>query len=275
LNRDPDIEKIFEVADDSLQGVLGYHFYVTAIQEVADLERVWTYLPDNPSDPHNPVIPHTFSWDRYYRKEDLTIAMKNPFFELYQSRISLLAMVSVFEVALESFISCLKQKGYPQRLRGRAVSYRTWIKWAYSESSKCDVGDKKAIERLPLTYGIVDNARRLRNLIVHNQGIFNERFKKDAMTFDGNRAVLHAGYEFFDRNPQIKIPVILTTRDTVRFSQAHIEVLHILHNYIQKKYFGFTRPYSYAKEKKPIEWNRALWGGANVVLARKGNIPIC
>lgn len=34
--RDKEIQKIFEIADDSLQGVLGYHYYVMALNETVD-----------------------------------------------------------------------------------------------------------------------------------------------------------------------------------------------------------------------------------------------
>lgn len=37
MSRNEEILRVFETADDSLQGVLGYHFYVTAMQKVADI----------------------------------------------------------------------------------------------------------------------------------------------------------------------------------------------------------------------------------------------
>ena len=103
MNRDTEIQRIFEIADDSLQGVLGYHLYVTAMQTEASVEKIWKHLPDE-------SIPHTFSWIRFYRKQDLTNAFRPPVFQFFQSRVSLLAMTTVFEVALENFIRCLKCK---------------------------------------------------------------------------------------------------------------------------------------------------------------------
>ena len=35
MDRDMDIQRVFEIADDSLQGVIGYHLYVSAIQKCA------------------------------------------------------------------------------------------------------------------------------------------------------------------------------------------------------------------------------------------------
>lgn len=257
MNRNLDIRKVFDIADDSLQGVLGYHCYVTSMQKNADMKKIWKYLPDN-------VIPHTFSWVRYYQKQDLTDTMAS-IFEFYQSRISLIAVVSVFEAALGDFIHYLNKNGYQQRLnskelKGRGESYKTWIKWAYLEAQKCDIGDKKAIKRLPKTFGKIDNARRLRNLIIHNHGLFTERYEKGAINFGGIEIESHPDYAAFKKNPKIPSPIKITTQDIVDFSRSHIEVLHVLHNGIQKIFFGFSKAYDYRKEQKPIEWDKVLWG---------------
>ena len=87
-------------------------------------------------------------------------------------------MVSVFEVALENLIKSINEKGHIQHLPSR-LSARRRLLWAYNSSLKCDIGDKEAIKRLSMTCSIIDNARRLRNLIVHNQGIFNIYFTKN------------------------------------------------------------------------------------------------
>ena len=266
MNRDTDIQRVFEIADDSLQGVLGYHLYITAMQKDVNVKKIWNHLPDE-------SIPHTFSWVRFYRKQDLTDAFRPPVFQLFQSRISLIAMTNMFEVALENFIRYLDQKGHPQFLKGKKLlrkekeklSYKTSIKWAYKESRKCEIGDKEAIKRLPITFGMIDNARRLRNLVVHNHGLFDTFYEEDAIDYDGIVKELHPHYQqSFKKNPHKPTPVIITTEYFIRFSKAHIEVLHVLHNSIQKEYFGFSKAYSYLQEKKPIEWNRALWGNAEV-----------
>ena len=273
MNRDTDIQRVFEIADDSLQGVLGYHYYVIAAQRDVDAEKIWEYLPDQ-------SIPHTFSWVRYYRKRDLTNAFRPPIFELFQSRISLIAMTNVFEVALENFIRYLEQKGHSQFLYGKRLLkskkeklyYKTCVKWAYNESRKCDIGDRDAIKRLPITLGIIDNARRLRNLIVHNHGLFNTIYEEDAINSNGIVKDLHPHYQqIFKKKPQRPTPVIMTTEYFDRFSRAHIEVLHVLHNRIQKEYFGFSKPYSYRREQKSIEWNRVLWGSAKVKILMNKN----
>lgn len=247
MDPNPDIKKTFEIADDSLQGVLGYHFFVTAMQNGANPEKISGYLPDG-------VIPHTYSWDRHYQKQHL-IGTLSPIFELYQSRISLIAMVNVFEVAIKNFIRGLDQNEHPQALK--RDNYKERIKWARSQ---CNFGDSAAIPRLPKTFGKIDNARRLRNLIVHNHGLFTEFYEKDAIKHTDFKIQLHPDYAGFKKNQQILTSAKLTTNDIVDFSRSHIEVLHILHNSIQKDYFGFTDQYSYAVEQKPIEWDKVLWG---------------
>ena len=256
MTRNKDIQEVFEIGDDSLQGVLGYHFYVTAMQKSASLEKMHEYLP-------NEVIPHTFSWNRYYRKEDLTNTLE-PIFELYQSRISLIAIVNVFEVALDNFIYFLNKKGHPQTVNGNKLrdgeNYKTCIKWAYQKTLDCDIGDEEAIKRLPITFGKIDNARRLRNLIVHNHGIFTERYERDVINLKNIQIELHQDYSKFQKNPQRSVPIEITTNEIIDFSKSHIEILHILHNTLQKKYFNVLEAYDYRKENKLIEWNKVLWG---------------
>jgi hypothetical protein len=259
MNRDSDILRTFEIADDSLQGVLGYHLYATSMQQVANESAILTRLPDE-------KIPHTFSWFRYYDKQDLVNAFRVPVFELYQSRISLIAMTNVFEVALDSFILSLGEKGYPPKFKKKYPSYKDHIEWAYLESLKCDIGDKEAINRLPTTFGIVDNARRLRNLIVHNQGLFDTPYESQAIVSNNIQTEFVPDYWKFKKNQKLQVPIVMVTNDIVRFSMAHIEVLHVLHNGLQKRYFGFPEPYDYGRARKGIEWNKILWGSAKVKL---------
>ena len=254
--RDKDIQHVFEVADDSLQGILGYHLYVVAMQSASNFEKISEYLPEG-------GFPMTFSWGRYYQKRDLVQAFDPPVLQFYQSRISLTSLVTAFEVALTGFIDNLSKKGYALQLKNQKLF--AYIKWAYEQLSCCDIGDPEAIKRLPVTLGIIDNARRLRNLIIHNQGLFNERYETDVLKIRDIKVDMHPGYTLFKVNKQNSIPVLLDTKYFLRFSKAHIEVLHLLHNQIQKRYFGYDRAYDYRAENKPIEWNKALWGSTNTV----------
>jgi len=116
LVRNHEIQRIFEIADDSLQGVLGYHYYVMAINACANAIEISEYLP---SISGQEAIPHTFTWIRFYRKKDLINTFRPPFFEYYQSRISLTAMISVFEDALEKFMIQLKSAGHHLLVDGK------------------------------------------------------------------------------------------------------------------------------------------------------------
>jgi hypothetical protein len=250
-SRDKDIQYVFEIADDSLQGILGHYMYVLALHSASNIEKIVAYLP-------NERFPMTFSWDRFYQKQDLIQAFKSPLLQFYQARISLISIVTTFEVALNGFITHLVEKGYNQELKNQK------LQWAYEQLTPCDIGDTEAIKRIPTTFGIIDNARRLRNLIVHNQGLFNERYELDALEFRDIKVDMHPQYALYKSDPLKPIPVIFDTPYFLNFSKVHLEVLHLLHNKIQKKYFGCNTGYDYIVENKPIEWDRALWGKAKV-----------
>jgi len=262
-NRDHDIQSVFEVADDSLQGILGHYYYTLAMNHDVNEENLWNLLPDK-------AIPHTFSWIRYYDKQELTKEMQKSFLA-YQSRVSLVLMTNVFEAGLGDFLFHLTAKGHPQKLTYEKIagkkqlkkedeSYKRLLRWAYQESMKCDIGDAPALARLPSTFGKIDNARRLRNLIVHNKGLFKERYSTDAITENNIQVEMHPDYWVFSNNLQQKVPVMLGPEEVENFSRAHIEALHILHNGIQKNYFRYGTSYDYRDERKKIEWNRIILG---------------
>jgi hypothetical protein len=256
-SRDKDIQRVFEIADDSLQGILGYHLYVVAMQSASNTEKIAQYLPDK-------AFQMTFDWIRYYQKEDLIQAFKPPLLEIYQSRISLTSLVTAFEVALDGFINNLLKRGFTKKLKNQK-SVKNCIEWAYEQLSPCHVvGNDSMVKRLPVTFGIIDNARRLRNLIVHNQGLFDETYEQDVLKLLDIKTDMHPHYSQYKASSQKPIPVIIDTTYFFHFSMAHLEALHLLHNEIQKKYFGHNLGYDYRVENKVIEWNRALWGSAEV-----------
>ena len=266
--RNREIQKIFETADDSLQGVLGNFFYVMALyKSISDSNKIVTNLPNVSNKAIVDAFPHTFSWIRYYHRQELIDTNMPPFFELYQSRVSLTTMVSVFDDSLSKFISELKFLGYPPQIDGKEFDHKKnkWgymkrIKWAFYEANECIIGDTNAMKRLPRTFGIIDEARRLRNLIMHNHGIFDKQYEEEASSVKPFDKVIHPDY----KNADNQVAVIINYQDIINFSKAHIEVLHILHNQIQKKYFNHFEPYSYRDENKLIKWNSAFWGNANL-----------
>lgn len=101
-------------------------------------------------------------------------------------------------------------------------------------------------------------------MIIHTQGLFDDTYEEQVIHYKDIVVDMHPNYSLYKANPQNPTPVIIDTGYFLRFSKAHLEVLHLLHNKIQKKYFGYDIAYDYLRENKPIEWNRVLWGNANV-----------
>jgi hypothetical protein len=254
MARNSEIQNVFEIADDSLQGVLGNHYYVMALYQQRERAKLLESLPQV-------AIPHTFSWIRYYDRADLINSLE-PILEFVQSRQSLVAMVCVFEAALSSFVSHLASLGQEPRVDGELIggdaSYKRKIIWAHSRALTCDTGDKTAIDRLPGTFGIIDNARRLRNDIVHNRGFYGDRYETDAIRSES--VVVDFDEEYQSQSRDAPCAIRLTTPRIVNFSRSHIEALHILHNEIQRHCFGHSEPYDYSKENKGIGWGRVFSG---------------
>jgi hypothetical protein len=231
-----------------------------AMYKTFEIAKILPNLPDG-------VIPHTFSWVRYYQKEDL-LAKLVPIFESIQCRYSLVAMLNVFQVGLRNFLSRLVETNHvqdlpPKELKACRRIDRPRLNWAYTRARQCDVGDHEAIKRLPVTFSRIDNARRLRNDIIHNHGLFTDRYETDALHFDDAEVILHPDYALFkDRHESV--PITLGTSHIEDFSRSHIEVLHVLHNEIQKDCFGHSDPddpaYDYRRAEKQIQWDRAFSG---------------
>lgn len=228
--------------------------------KTSEIAKILPHLPDG-------AIPHTFSWVRYYQKGDL-LAKLIPIFESLQCRYSLVAMLNVFQVGLRNFLSRLFETNHvqdlsPKKLEKGLHSDKHRLNWAYTRARQCDVGDPEAIKRLPVTFSRIDNARRLRNDVVHNHGLFTERYESDALHFDNAEVILHPDYGLFKAR-QEPVPIRLTTDNIVDFSRSHIEVVHVLHNEIQKHCFGHSDPYDlaydYRRQKKLIEWDKVFSG---------------
>lgn len=104
----------------------------------------------------------------------------------------------------------------------------------------------------------MDNARRLRNLIVHNHGLFNSVYESDTNNSIWN-IEMHPNYAKFKKE-NVPTPIEIKSKDVIDFSKAHIEVLHLIYNSIQENLFGVVEGYDYRKKGKNIEWNKVLWG---------------
>jgi hypothetical protein len=132
-----------------------------------------------------------------------------------------------------------------------------------------NVASKPMMDRLPDVCLDVDDARRLRNLFVHNRGLFNKTYEDGALKIN-RRTKLHPLYLKYRENPQKHVAVLLTPEEYISYSRSHIELLHDLHDLIQRKYFGLTGAgYYYPSElprlkPKRDEWDR-IYRGRNFV----------
>lgn len=252
MPRDSRIKEIFEIADDSLQGLVGYYLYVVNAVGCAPFNCVVANLPPN-------QIPITHAWDRLYRPQELAATM-GVLFEVYNRRICLVAMVNIFEVATRSFVERLEEANRPQNIQGDVRSYKTRLKWVFAKVDGSTYGDATMQLRIPQLCLDVDHARRIRNISVHNNGLFNDKYETDAIPVGSNPALIHWGFRQFTANRSKPVAIALSAEDYLRFTRSHIELLHFLHHEIQNQDFGDTTSYDYRHESKRIEWHRLLSG---------------
>jgi len=252
MSRNPEVLKIFEVTDDSLQALLGYYLYTNAAIKWASDVGFRISLPPE-------AIPVTFEWVRYYNQEEMINSMRQ-LFTPYQTRICLVAMVNIFEVATSDFIEFLEKSGHAQQIQGNVYYYKTRLNWVFNKVAGSIYGSQNMQTRLPQLCLEVDHARRLRNISVHNNGLFEDRYETDALAVVGHTPLIHPDYNEFKKDPTKPIPLFLRNDDYLRLSMSHIELLHFLHHEIQRQDFGETTPYNYREEKKRLEWHRILLG---------------
>lgn len=261
MGRDPEILDQFEFADYLMQDVLGYYLYVNASVQSAPSEDKISGLPEK-------AMPLTHSWNIYYSPEALVKKMDKNFY-FHHTRSSLLSLVSIFEVTLRSFVKRLEDEEKIDKFGEKNKKYRTLLKWVvdfvisnkeslYGGPGNEDV--KKMIQRVPDLCCIIDEARRLRNLFMHHRGLFHKSYEEQAIPING-KIKLHPQYLKFRENPKQKVPVLLKPEEFIQCSRSHIELLHELHDLIQRKYFGLTGGgYYYKQEWERLEQKRAEWG---------------
>jgi hypothetical protein len=267
IGRDLGILDEFEFADYLMKDVLGYFQYVNVSVQSASPEDKISRLPDN-------VLPFTRGWVITYSPEILVKQMDEKF-QFYHTRSSLIALVGIFEDTLWSFVKRLEDeekidKFGKENKKYKNKKYSTLLEWVFdfvipNKESLYSGGYKEAINRLPEVCLDVDEARRLRNLLMHHRGLFHESYKDQAIPIDG-KINIHPQYLKFRENPVQKVPVLLTAEEYIRYSRSHIELLHELHDLIQRKYFGLTDSgYYYPREQprlnpKIAEWDRIFTG---------------
>lgn len=252
MPRDKGIKKSFEIADDGMQGVIGYFFYVIACQKSAESSEISKLLPPN-------SIPVTLEWARYYNQKQF-LKIMNSCFELYHARICLISSISVFESALKDFIKRLNTTGHISNNKLRQLkNYKQKLVWAFDIVSGSTYGTTSMKERVPELCLQVDHARRIRNLWMHNNGLINEKYSNDCITITGKSSIVADAYKLYKKSKK-KIPIALKPESFINICCAHVELLHQLHYNIQKIFFNQKRAYSYKASRKIIEWQRLLIG---------------
>jgi hypothetical protein len=244
--RNPTVEAIFTTADDAMQGLWGLHMYVNAAVRKCDRPVMLTMLPEQ-------QFPVTHEWQRNYDREELVSEMDSVF-EFVHCRNSVVALVAIFEAAVSRFNSTLSTLGHaPARDK-----YKHLLVWICELLETTKVGGSAAmLVRLRQTCGDLDHARRLRNCITHNNGSYEQFYFDDTIK---NGWVTPQHMKDAVRGVAAKEKIFIVNAVFENLLRSHIEVLHILHNTIQRTFFGHTDDYNYAVEQKPIEWHRILSG---------------
>jgi hypothetical protein len=247
MARDTQTQTIFTTADDQMQGLWGLHHYLVAATDLIKPNELLRHLPRE-------AFPLTHEWRRLYNPKEMVDEVCQ-MREFLICRQSLVALVTITEVAL-------------QRLNNRLFDLKALTKsrnllaWAFKVVRKSPLGSAQALQRLPSTCGDLDNARRLRNCIVHNNGCYNvDMYINQAINDEWISVKFDKGS---DAAAAANEPIFLVYEQFERLSRSHIEFLHILHNTIQQNEFGHSEPYNYATERKRIEWRLILSGGRDV-----------
>lgn len=252
MPRDKEIRRSFEIADDGMQGIICYFYYVVACKDSAAPKDILKRFPKN-------QIQVTFEWNRFYNPQDLLSIMESCFV-IYHARICLVSLISVFESALKDFIERLNNIGHISNTKQKQLQhYKKKLEWAFDKVSGSTYGKKPMQERIPDLCLNVDHARRIRNLWMHNNGLLNEKYESDCISIIGKQPIVVDAYEEYKRSKN-KIPIALKPDSCIHICLSHIELLHQIHHNIQKEYFGQKRAYSYKALRKRIEWQRILIG---------------
>jgi hypothetical protein len=246
------IERAFEVADDGMQGVVGYFYYVAACQKTASRSSITRNLPNWSRQP--PAIQITTEWVRHYDPKELSQDMET-LFPSYHARVALVSLISIFESALVRFC---------ERLKGLNISgcpsqnfYKARLQWAFNIANDSTTMARSKSQLTDLCRE-VDHARRIRNLWMHNNGLFDENYEK-GIPIGGKIPIVVAQYYQWkiSRKP---LAIAISPNHFINLSIAHITLLHHVHSAIQTKYFDPKYAYSYKGKGKRIEWSRILGG---------------
>jgi len=246
MARDQEIEAIFTTADDQMQGLWGLHRYLKTATDITAPEKLVPFLPQG-------AFHLTHYWLRGYEPGEMVRAMSDTGLDFLLSRSSLVSLVTICEAALRRFNDRLANL----RKCSKKDKNKQLLSWAFKLVKGSSSGSPEMLARLPETCGDLDNARRLRNCIVHNNGAYDQTYGSDTIK-DGWTKIQYEKDSVSGVTGRDKI--FLDTYRFDYFSRSHIEFLHILHNTIQLDFFYHSAGYNYAQEGKGIEWYRVLSG---------------
>ena len=228
---------------------MGYYLYATACKKAAKESQILTHLPSR-------TLPMTYDWDRNYDPCQLIRTMRD-LFEPYLARVALISIIGVFEGALRNFLERLCATGM---LSGQPPgSYKKKLEWTFPIALQSTYGGIAMTSRIPDLCLHVDHARRIRNLWMHNNGLFDDGYA-DAIPVGDRPPIIDPSFAQFCKCKRKRIPVVLNPDAFLTMSRSHIGLLHHLHHSQQRIYFGQKRSYSYKALKKPIEWHKLLIG---------------
>lgn len=247
MARDATTLAIFTTADDAIQGLLGLHACINAAYELVPKDQLVERLPKG-------EFRLTHEWTRHYDRNKLVDATEQ-FFEFVQCRTSLTSLVSIFETATERFMERLHEL---KHIGPPPSHYKRQLKWIFETVKGTQTGTPTMIARLPETCGDLDNARRLRNCIAHSNGKYDDTYGSHVINDGWVKVQMERDYQTYLRDRHM--PIFLTNPRFEHFFRSHVEVLHILHNTIQSKFFGHHEGFHYLKEGKRIEWYRIMSG---------------
>jgi hypothetical protein len=173
-------------------------------------------------------------------------------FVFIHSRNSLVGLVAIFEGALLGF----NERLFAMSLAKEQIMYKHLLSWAFKIVRDSPSGSQSMQSRLPKVCGHVDNARLLRNCIAHNSGRYQQRYFHDAI--DEKWVEVHHLPGNVDQEVAARSKILITNSHFEELLHSHVELLHMLHNTIQRALFHEKEDYNYAKEGKNIEWHRVF-----------------
>jgi len=203
------------------------------------------------------VIQTTHDWIRFYNPLELINSISQVFLS-YHAKTTVISMVSIFEGCLSNFEKRLVKLGKMKPIKRKSYKHR--LQWAFEIVLKSEYGNLAMIKRLPDLCLDVDHGRRIRNLWMHNRGNYDKLYETDTIPVPGLGPIMEQDYFRFRKNPKKETPFNLSVELFQRLLLSHIEMLHHLHNMIQKNFFGQRRWYNYRAVRKGIDWKRLLLG---------------